>query len=237
MKYKAVLLDLDDTLIASSNVYDRALKYSADFLAEKYDLDSDKFYELAREKYSLVSHNFPTVHTRHSRILLFRLALDEMAGDYDIGVLPVVEDIYWNYFLENVKVFPGVEDTLKKLKKSKVQTAVVSDGDLSLRIRKVQASGLLKYIDEVVASEEVIFEKPFSAIFTLALSRLGVDPHEAVMVGNNYKNDIRGAQLVGIEAGVFAPEDGNVQEGDNGVKPDFIIKDFMELLKIVGIKS
>ncbi|MBD3329790.1 HAD-IA family hydrolase [Candidatus Dojkabacteria bacterium] len=235
MNYKAVLLDLDDTLIASNKVYDKALKYSADFLAEKYSLDSEEFYELAREKYSLISHNFPTVHTRHSRILLFRLALDETAKNYDIGVLPVVEDIYWDYFLQNVKVFPEVKETLKKIKEEGVLTAVVSDGDLSLRIRKVQSAGLLKYIDEVVASEEVIFEKPFSAIFTLALSRLGVDPHEAVMVGNNYKNDIRGAKLVGIKAGVFSPEGGNIQMSDNGVKPDFVMKKFSELLKILSI--
>jgi HAD superfamily hydrolase (TIGR01549 family) len=232
MKYKAALFDLDDTLTKSNVIYNKALRYAASYLASKYSLDLDEFFNLALEKYRIIAMNFPTVHTRHSRILLFRMALDEAVGRYDVSLLPEVEDMYWDYFMENIELYPEVAETLSKIHASGMRTAIVSDGSLSLRIKKAKVAGLLPYFDEVLASEEVIFEKPFSAIYTLALSKLDVDPHEAVMIGNDYKSDIRGAQLVGIRAGLFNPaEDGNVIHKDPSIIPDFEINNFSELLK------
>jgi putative hydrolase of the HAD superfamily len=237
MKYKALLMDLDDTLTKSSKVYNIALEYAAKFLSDKYNLDATKFFELAKEKYIVISRNFPTVHTRHSRILVFRQALDEvMSTSYDLSLLPEVEEIYWEYFLRHIELYDEVIPTLAKIKGAGIKLAIVSDGGLELRIRKAQAVGLLPYIDEVVASEEVIFEKPFSAIFTLALSKLKTDPEHAVMLGNNYKNDIRGAQMVGIRAGIFDPvKDGNVEGQDGSTVEDFRITEFPQILDELGI--
>ncbi|WKZ31401.1 MAG: HAD-IA family hydrolase [Candidatus Dojkabacteria bacterium] len=238
LKYKAVLFDLDDTLTKSGKIYDRALRFASNFLARKYSLDTDEFYSLVAEKHLIVQRNFPTVHTRHSRILVFRMALDEMVGKYDLSLLPDVEDMYWEFFMNNIELFPNVEYVLMRIRDTGMKVAIVSDGSLSLRIRKVKAAGLLHYVDQIIASEEVIFEKPFSAIFTLALSRLKIEPNEAVMIGNNYKNDIRGAQLIGIRAGIYDPAtDGNVEGKDAGVQADFTIKDYPELLTELGIAS
>lgn len=238
MKVKAIMFDLDDTLIKSAKTYDRALEFAARFLSEKYKLDHAKFIEKVKEKHFIVSKNFPTVHTRHSRILVFRMALDEMIHDkYDLSVLPEVEDMYWSYFLKNIELFDHVKETLAKLRSIGIKLAIVSDGDLSLRLQKAKVAGVLEYMEELVASEEVIFEKPFSAIFTLALSRLHVDPKNALMVGNDYKNDIRGAQLVGVRGVLFDPlVDSNAINQDGTIVPDYTIKDIAELLDIVGIK-
>lgn len=234
--YKALLLDLDDTLIKSSKLYNKALRFASDYIAERYAMDKEMFFQVTAEKDLLVRRNFPTVHTRHSRILVFRMALDQMGIKYDLGSLPDAEDIYWNYFRQNIELYDGVLDALAIIKKHKVKIAVVSDGGLSLRIRKVQQAGLIPFIDDLFASEEVIFEKPFSAIYTLALSRLGVDASETVMLGNNYKNDVRGAQLVGIRAGLFDPKkEGNIEGQDGTIIADFIIHSYMDLPKEMGI--
>lgn len=237
MKYKAIFFDLDDTLTKSNTIYNQSLRYASAYLASKYSLDVDEFYHLAQEKYKVIAATFPTVHTRHSRILLFRMALEEAVGRYDLSLLPEVEDMYWDYFLEHMRLYDGVEETLGKLRNSGIRLAIVSDGSLSLRIRKVKKVGLLPYFDAVVASEEVIFEKPFSAIFTLAMEKLDVDAPEVLMLGNDYKNDIRGAQLLGIRAGVFNPKnDGNVIHKDPSIIPDFEIHEFPELLKEAGLE-
>ncbi len=236
--YRALLVDLDDTLTKSRLLYDRATHFSATFLARKYSLDLDKFYKLVKEKNLIVQRNFPTVHTRHSRILVFRLALDEMVKNYDLSLLPDVEDIYWNFFLNHLVLFPNVETAFNKLRNKGIKIAIVSDGSLNLRIRKAKAAGLLHLVDEVIASEEVIFEKPFSAIFTLALSKLSMDPKDAIMVGNNFKHDIRGAQLVGIRTGLYDPPvDGNVEGQDGTIKADFVFSDWLEILPEFGINE
>lgn len=234
MKYTTLLTDLDDTLIKSGKIYDKALMFSSRFLSEKYGVDEQKFYDKVVEKHTIVARNFPTVHTRHSRILVFRMALDEMVQEYDLSLLPEVEDLYWDYFIKNLELYPNVVETFEQLKDLGVEIAIVSDGDLSLRIRKAKAAGIIKIVDEIVASEEVIFEKPFSAIFTLALSRVNSHPDDAIMIGNDYKNDIRGAQLVGVKSGIFNPDvDPNVLNGDETTKPDFELKDLSELVPIM----
>ena len=234
MSIKAVLLDLDDTLITSNQIYDKALRYCSDFLADLYGLDKEKFFQISVQKHILIQDNFPSVHTRHSRILVFRFALEEAHVKYNLAVLPEVEDMYWNYFLDTVQVFPEVFDTLEELRKQGYLLAVVSDGSLALRIRKVEKTHILPFLDEVVASEEVIFEKPFSAIFTLALSRLQVEPEQAIMLGNDYKSDIRGAQMLGIKAGLFnPPKFANILGDPSDTTPDFEISRFSELLEVV----
>lgn len=232
--FRALLMDLDDTLIKSSQVYDRALEFASYYLAAKNNLSLNEFFPIVKKKDTLIRKNFPTVHTRHSRILVYRHALDEIGAQYSLSDLPAAEDIYWEFFDENVSLYPGVVDALKKIHEAGVKTAVVSDGDLRGRIRKIEAVGLLPYIDQVFASEETIFEKPFSAIFTLALSKLNVKNTEALMIGNNYKNDIQGAQLVGIKAAIFNPEvDGHVESHDPEVVADYEFNHYDQLPAIV----
>ncbi len=234
LRYNTFLTDLDDTLTKSGKIYDKALAFSARFLSEKYKLDHAKFLEVVTQKHNIVARSFPSVHTRHSRILVFRMALDDCVSNYDLSLLPEVEDLYWDYFIKNIELYPNVIDTFEKMKALGVKIGIVSDGDLSLRIRKAKAAGLIPLIDALVASEEVIFEKPFSAIFTLALSRLKSKPEDAIMLGNDYRNDIRGAQLLGIKAGIFNPAvDANVLNGDDTIKPDFEIKDIQEVLNVI----
>ncbi len=239
-KYKLLMLDLDDTMIKSNKLYDRALLHVTKFLIEKFNLDEKTFFNSVVDKEMIIQRTYPTVHTRHSRILIFRAALDEVLPSYDLSVLPIVEDMYWDYFLKNIELYDGVIETLQKVRIAGIHTAIVSDGGLGLRIKKATAAGLIEYIDGVFASEEVIFEKPFGALFTLALSKFGADSKEAIMLGNDYKHDVRGAQLVGIRAGMFDPPvDGNPigQDMQVQVVPDFVINEFKEILVELGIEK
>lgn len=236
-KYKALLLDLDDTLIKSNKLYDKALLHVTKILTKKFGLEEKSFFNGVMDKEMIIQRSFPSVHTRHSRILVFRMALDEALGSYDLSILPEVEEMYWQYFLDHIEVYDNVKTTLKRLRDLGVKIAIISDGALGLRIKKAKYAGLIPYLDQIFASEEVIFEKPFGALFTLATSKLGVDVKDTIMLGNNYKNDIRGAQLVGIRAGMFdPPEDGNPMGQDMQIRvvPDFIINDFSELVQEMG---
>jgi FMN phosphatase YigB (HAD superfamily) len=54
------------------------------------------------------------------------------------------------------------------------------------------------------------------------------------MIGNNYKNDIQGAQLVGIKAAIFNPEvDGHVEGHDPEVVADYEFNHYDQLPAIV----
>ena len=54
----------------------------------------------------------------------------------------------------------------------------------------------------------LVVGKPEPPLFELALSRMGLGPDEAAMVGDSVDSDVRGARRVGMTAVLFAPHGG-----------------------------
>jgi putative hydrolase of the HAD superfamily len=78
--------------------------------------------------------------------------------------------------------------------------AVVTNGASCLQREKLQASGLAERFDCVVVSGEVGVGKPDPAVFAHALRMLDAEPQEAVMVGDNLRKDVDGALAAGLRA-------------------------------------
>ena len=77
--------------------------------------------------------------------------------------------------------------------------------------------GLLARLDAIALSAEVGKRKPHAAIFEAALSQAGVAADEAVMVGDRLREDIGGAQALGlraIQARWFQDDDSAAAEPD-----------------------
>jgi FMN phosphatase YigB (HAD superfamily) len=62
----------------------------------------------------------------------------------------------------------------------------------------VEAFGLAEQLDVIVFSEEVGFRKPQPEIFLHALEQLGVEPENAMFVGDRLDTDVQGAAQVGM---------------------------------------
>ncbi len=79
---------------------------------------------------------------------------------------------------------------------------VISDWgtDLVDILHALQISPAMQF---VVASGVVGFAKPSPEIFQHALSRAGVEPHEALYVGDTYTLDVLGARAVGMPAALI----------------------------------
>ena len=88
--------------------------------------------------------------------------------------------------------------------------------------------GLTPYLDFAVTSLEVGAEKPHPPIFLAALDRAGVEPREAMHVGDQPTSDIEGARNVGINP-VLLDRDGN----HTGIQTCPRIETLMELLELL----
>ena len=88
----------------------------------------------------------------------------------------------------------------------------------------------MQYIDALVVSSEVGWEKPHPAIFQEALRRLGVDAKEAVFVGDMVWPDVQGAQALGMKA-VLTHQYRQEDPGD--AKPDLVIDRLSEVVDYV----
>ncbi|MEU6345899.1 HAD family hydrolase [Streptomyces sp. NPDC046977] len=89
-----------------------------------------------------------------------------------------------------------VEPTLAALKAAQLKVAIISDIHVDIR-PAFSERGLDVYVDEFVLSFEHGVSKPDPAIFRVALGLLGVEPEEALMVGDRSSHD--GAA---VEAGI-----------------------------------
>ena len=113
----------------------------------------------------------------------------ELARKYDV-VLPKWESEYEVPYGE-------AEDVLKKLH-DKYKIGIIANQNPGTRER-LEAWGLLKYIDMVVASAEEGVAKPDRRIFDIALERAGVAPEDAFMIGDRIDNDILPAKNIGMK--------------------------------------
>lgn len=93
--------------------------------------------------------------------------------------------------------YPDTAEVLAGLRRQGIRTAVVSN--IAFDVRPAFAAiGADGDVDEFVLSFEVGATKPAPEIFTTALSRLGIDARDAVMVGDSDEAD-GGARAVGCE--------------------------------------
>jgi putative hydrolase of the HAD superfamily len=97
--------------------------------------------------------------------------------------------------------------------------------------RELDELGVSGRVDAIVLSGEVGARKPEPAIFERALAELGVEPTEALFVGDRLVDDVAGAAAVGmttVQALWFRADDGAAE-----VEPDFMAFTPMDVLSIV----
>jgi len=98
------------------------------------------------------------------------------------------------------ELFPDVMPMLEAVREiGGVMVGIVSDWGSNLRAI-VASLGLDGYLDFVLPSGAIGLAKPNPAFFRMALERADVAPNEALMVGDSYRADVRGAWSAGMDA-------------------------------------
>ncbi|KAL3639260.1 hypothetical protein CASFOL_017167 [Castilleja foliolosa] len=106
---------------------------------------------------------------------------------------------------------PNAEQVFMAFKKAGVKVAVVSNFDTRLRLL-LRALKCDHWFDAVAVSAEVDAEKPNPMIFLKACEFLGVQPEDAVHVGDDRRNDIWGARDAGCDAWLWGNDDNSFKE-------------------------
>jgi putative hydrolase of the HAD superfamily len=91
--------------------------------------------------------------------------------------------------------------------------ALVTNGASCLQREKLAASGLADRFDAIVVSGDLGRGKPDPAIFAHAVDALGAEPGDAVMVGDNLTKDVDGAVAAGLRA-VWLNREGKQRPSD-----------------------
>ena len=185
--WRAVVFDLDDTLVAERDFVLGGFRAAADRAALAGGVAAAAAYD------ELVGLYRSGVRgTTFDRWLAGRPGLD-------VTVDALVEAYRTHRPL--LTPLPGVERLLGDLKPI-YGLGLVSDGLAAMQERKWLASGLAPWFDAVVFSDTLSRSawKPSPEPF-LAVSRaLGVLPSDCVYVGDNPAKDFRGAKAAGMQA-------------------------------------
>lgn len=99
--------------------------------------------------------------------------------------------------------YPDTADVLEGLHRQGIRTAVVSNIAFDVRAA-FESLGVAEFVDEFVLSFEIGAVKPAAEIFQTALTRLGVDAADALMVGDSDEND-GGARAIGCRFSLVDP--------------------------------
>ncbi|MBM3150078.1 MAG: HAD-IIA family hydrolase [Chloroflexi bacterium] len=75
--------------------------------------------------------------------------------------------------------------------------------------------------------------KPQPFVFELALTDMGLDKDQVVMVGDRIQSDIRGAQAFGIRSVLVKTGEFQVGDLDADIKPDFILDSITDLVGLL----
>ena len=97
----------------------------------------------------------------------------------------------WELFPETLEVLDALAD--------RHRLCVLSNFDRRLRTVLAQL-GVLERFGEVIISSEAGADKPDPWIFKHARARVGCEPHEALLVGDDPECDVAGAQRAGWQA-------------------------------------
>jgi putative hydrolase of the HAD superfamily len=97
------------------------------------------------------------------------------------------------------EIYPEISQVLNQLAARGVRLAVVSNWDERLP-ELLEDLGLAAGFEAIVYSAAVGAEKPHPAIFQRALDLLGEPPSLALHVGDRRREDVEGAQAIGMRA-------------------------------------
>jgi putative hydrolase of the HAD superfamily len=97
-----------------------------------------------------------------------------------------------------------------------------------------ERDGVLELIDADVYSSEIAWTKPHPQAFRTAAAALGVEPAEAVYVGDRPFEDVHGSQVAGMRA-IWVPhsEIPVAQQVSVDVTPDGVAHELLDILDIV----
>lgn len=201
MTPKWIFFDLDDTLFdfsSASLISLRRLWNETPEIRTKFeDAESwiDEYHIHNKHMWDL--HERGEISADFLKAERFRLTiLPERKDEDTIKYSRSLNDRYLWLLGECNTICKGAQELLAMLSK-KYLIGVLTNGFTEVQYRKLQTTGLDRYIQRMVISDEIGIQKPDRRLFRYAESETGAKAESSIMVGDNPQNDILGA----IDAG------------------------------------
>jgi putative hydrolase of the HAD superfamily len=183
-----------------------------------------------KEQFAASKENYPEFDV----VAVWREVLRRSATEYTRSLAPAkllqmplfLAEMQRGISRKRLLAYPRTLEILAQLK-TRYPMAVVSDAQTAYGLPELRAVGLADYFAPVVISGDYGYRKPDARLFQTALTKLQVEPEEAIFVGNDRYRDVLGARQVGMKTILFCPN-GNCG-GSAETEPDYILYQYADL--------
>ncbi len=189
-KIKAVLFDLDNTLVDFVRMKKIAVEIAVEYMINA---------GLPGIKDELINKIFEIYNRTHieSQSALEEIIIDKL-GYIDYKILSSGIIGYQKGRDLATYPYPKVFSTLKELIRMGLQIGTISDAPAEQCYNRLARLNLLDWMDIVITFNDTNEYKPSPKPFILALQRLNLQPKEVIYVGDWPQRDIVGAKTVGM---------------------------------------
>jgi putative hydrolase of the HAD superfamily len=238
---KAILVDLDDTILDDSGSVERCWRTVCEDAARDVAGLEVELLLAATAKAATWYWSDPARHRvgradlRAATTRVVHNALISIGRD-DPDLARAIAHAYRDLRDAAIAPFPRAIDTLAELIRRGFRLALLTNGAGPAQRVKIERFGLAPYFAAIHIEGEQGVGKPDERAYHLALEALGVIPRDAWMVGDNFEWEVVVPGRLGLGT-VWVDRRGTGIPADAPIVPDFVIESFDQILPLLGHAS
>ena len=183
---------------------DHACKEMAIQLGDNWD----KLSSIWRQKQLEYSWLYNSMNEYDSFWKITKDSLEYAMNSLSINSVKIKNELLDLYF--KISAFKEVEEVLKKIKKNKIKTAILSNGSYDMLNSAVKNSNFDELISEVISVDECKKFKPHKDVYNLVIDKFNINKKNCIFFSSNCW-DIHGASNFGFQT-VWVNRKKNIDE-------------------------
>jgi phosphoglycolate phosphatase len=211
---KAIIFDLEGTLLDVRE----ALYYQYETLTEEFD-----GAKAPREAIAAAAHGTPDQRLR------------SLVSNTDVPFEAVRKrdmELRIEAMHEHVRLYKGVEDLLRILKRLGVKSAVLTHGD-EITLAILRTAGIEQHFSHIIAAEDLPKRKPHAESVQYVLQALQVPASETALVGDGV-SDILAGKNAGLAKTIGVSHGFGSKEALRAAGADHVVHDIPSVLDVLG---
>ena len=220
---KAVVFDLDDTLISEKEYIKSGYLHIAGIIEDRFAMDKKQVFDELMSLFKV------------SPLNVFNRFCDMYQIEYSKEMILDLVKEYRGHF-PDIQFYDDVLPCLSELKRSGIKVGIITDGYAIAQRQKLKAIQADEYFDEVIVTDELGREywKPHPKAFELMKEKFRVNFDEMIYVGDNPEKDFYISKTYPIKT-VRIIRDGVHKDNFylDGIREDFIIDELTKILEII----
>jgi putative hydrolase of the HAD superfamily len=229
---KAILLDLDDTIIDLTSATENVWRVIGDQFAAEAGVSTTTFANALHTTRAWFwddtnRHREWRMKINEARGEIVRHALQRLnvtAPHVPHAVAQIGEDLLFN----GIRPFEGAIETLHHFRAQGIRLALLTNGASRPQRRKIEQFLLAPFFDCILIEGEFGAGKPDERVYRHALQQLDAQPQETWMVGDHLEWEVTAPQRLGI-AGIWVDHRRTGLPANSPIQPDHIVQSIFEL--------